>query len=171
MIDIFIYKIFISFQVIQGNTNTYLESKHELDPAIWASKIRFLPYSYHRRTVCMRVELYGCLWNDGIVSYSMPQGDKRGNWEFFDASYDGYWDGELRRGLGQITDGHTGPDDFKMGYYGYDHGQGWVGWRNDTRAGQPLDIKFEFDHVREFSAVHIFCNNQFTKDVEVNSII
>ncbi|KAK0181074.1 hypothetical protein PV327_003391 [Microctonus hyperodae] len=156
-------------EVIQGNTNTYLESKHELDPAIWASKIRFLPYSYHRRTVCMRVELYGCPWNDGIVSYSMPQGDKRGNWEFFDASYDGYWDGELRRGLGQITDGHTGPDDFKMGYYGYDHGQGWVGWRNDTRAGHPLDIKFEFDHVREFSAVHIFCNNQFTKDVEVFS--
>ncbi|XP_017890624.2 discoidin domain-containing receptor 2-like [Ceratina calcarata] len=134
---------------------------------MWASKVRFWPYSYHRRTVCMRVELYGCPWNDGIVSYSMPQGDKRGNWEFFDATYDGYWDGQLLRGLGQLTDGKIGPDNFKMGYYDYDRGQGWVGWRNDTRSGHPLEVKFEFDHVREFSAVHIYCNNQFTKDVQV----
>jgi discoidin domain receptor family protein 2 len=154
--------------VIDGNSNTYLESKHELEPPIWASKIRFLPYSYHRRTVCMRVELYGCPWNDGIVSYSMPQGDKRNNWEFFDATYDGYWDGQLLRGLGQLTDGKIGPDNFKMSYYdNYDRGQGWVGWKNDTRSGHPLEIKFEFDHVREFSAVHVYCNNQFTKDVQV----
>ena len=90
----------------------------------------------------------------------MPQGDKRGNgWEFFDATYDGHWDGELRRGLGQLTDGRTGPDN--------DRTQGWVGWRNDTR-GQPVEIKFEFDKVREFSAIHIYCNNQFTKDVQVS---
>ncbi|KAG5320751.1 DDR2 protein, partial [Acromyrmex heyeri] len=157
-------------EVIQGNTNTYLESKHELEPPLWASKIRFLPYSYHRRTVCMRVELYGCYWSDGVVSYSMPQGDKRSNgWEFFDATYDGHWDGELRRGLGQLTDGRTGPDNFKM-YYDNDRAQGWVGWRNDSR-GQPVEIKFEFDKVREFSAVHIYCNNEFTRGVQVFSQI
>ncbi|XP_076649969.1 discoidin domain-containing receptor 2 [Halictus rubicundus] len=156
-------------EVIQGNTNTYLESKHELEPPLWASKIRFLPYSHHTRTVCMRVELYGCYWSDGVVSYSMPQGDKRGNgWEFFDVTYDGLWDGELRRGLGQLTDGKTGPDNFKLGYYDNDRTQGWVGWRNDTRT-QPVEIKFEFDKVREFSAIHIYCNNQFTKDVQVFS--
>ncbi|XP_032679988.1 discoidin domain-containing receptor 2-like isoform X3 [Odontomachus brunneus] len=118
----------------------------------------------------MRVELYGCYWSDGVVSYSMPQGDKRGNgWEFFDATYDGHWDGELRRGLGQLTDGKTGPDNFKMGYYDNDRAtQGWIGWRNDTRS-QPVEIKFEFDKIREFSAVHIYCNNQFTKDVQVFS--
>nr|XP_031826228.1 discoidin domain-containing receptor 2-like isoform X2 [Nomia melanderi] len=153
----------------EGNTNTYLESKHELEPPLWASKIRFLPYSHHTRTVCMRVELYGCYWSDGVVSYSMPQGDKRGNgWEFFDVTYDGLWDVELRRGLGQLTDGKTGPDNFKLGYYDNDRTQGWVGWRNDTR-GQPVEIKFEFDKVREFSAIHIYCNNQFTKDVQVFS--
>ncbi|GAB1863794.1 Epithelial discoidin domain-containing receptor 1-like [Camponotus japonicus] len=155
-------------EVITGNTNTYLESKHELQPPLWASKIRFLPYSYHRRTVCMRVELYGCYWSDGVVSYSMPQGDKRGNgWEFFDATYDGHWDGELRRGLGQLTDGRTGPDNFKM-FYDNDRAQGWVGWRNDSR-NQPVEIKFEFDKVREFSAVHIYCNNEFTRGVQVFS--
>ena len=105
---------------------------------------------------------------DGVVSYSMPQGDKRGNdWEFFDATYDGHWDAELRRGLGQLVDGRTGPDNFKEGFYDNDHGQGWVGWRNDTRNGQPVEIKFEFDRIREFSAVHIYCNNQFNKDVQV----
>lgn len=157
-------------EVIEGNSNTYLGSKRELDPPVWASKIRFLPYSYHRRTVCMRVEIYGCYWNDGIVSYSMPQGDLRGSgWEFFDSTYDGHWDGDLRRGLGQLTDGKVGPDNFKMGYYDYERGQGWVGWKNDTRNGQPIEIKFEFDKVREFTSVHIFCNNQFTRDVQVFS--
>ncbi|XP_054275627.1 discoidin domain-containing receptor 2-like [Macrosteles quadrilineatus] len=157
-------------EVITGNTNTYLEAKRELDPPIWASRVRFVPYSYHRRTVCMRVELYGCYWKDGVVSYSMPQGDKRGAaWEMFDATYDGHWDGELQRGLGQLTDGRVGPDNFKMGYYDYGRGQGWVGWRNDTRSGQPVEIKFEFDQVREFTAVHIYCNNQFLRDVQVFS--
>lgn len=116
----------------------------------------------------MRVEVYGCPWNDGLVYYSMPQGDKRGNWEFYDAAYDGYWDHELRHGLGQLTDGRVGPDNFKLSHYDSTKEQGWVGWRNDTRDRQPLEIKFEFDHVREFSAVHIFCNNQYTKDVQVS---
>jgi hypothetical protein len=53
----------------------------------------------------------------------MPQGDLRGaGWEFFDSTYDGHWDGELRRGLGQLTDGKVGPDNFKMGYYDYERG-------------------------------------------------
>ncbi|XP_011873232.1 PREDICTED: discoidin domain-containing receptor 2-like isoform X1 [Vollenhovia emeryi] len=165
------YRNFRGEEVIAGNKNTYLESKHDLEPSIWASKIRFLPYSYHRRTVCMRVELYGCPWNDGIVSYSMPQGDKRNNWEFFDATYDGHWDGQLVRGLGQLTDGKIGPDSIKMSFFdNYDRMTGgWVGWKNDTRSGHPLDVKFEFDHVREFSAIHIFCNNQFTKDIQIFS--
>lgn len=157
------------FQVLTANINTYLESKKDLDPPIWGSKIRFYPYSYHKRTVCMRVELYGCRWTDGIVSYSMPQGDKRGsNWEFYDFGYDGHWDGdELKHGLGQLIDGKFGHDDFKTDFY--NEGQTWVGWKNDTRQNKPIEIKFEFDRVREFSAVHIFCNNQFTKDVQVFS--
>jgi hypothetical protein len=57
------FPFFFVLQVIEGNSNTYLASKRELDPPVWASRIRFLPYSYHRRTVCMRVEVYGCYWN------------------------------------------------------------------------------------------------------------
>lgn len=128
----------------------------------------------------------------------MPQGDKRGSdWEFYDASYDGYWNEELQRGLGQLTDGKIGSEDFKMGYYDYERStyqtliisvfaflqnnliklilycadQGWVGWKNESRNGQPVEIRFEFDRVREFSAVHIFTNNQFSRSVQVCAFI
>ncbi|XP_057663991.1 discoidin domain-containing receptor 2-like [Diorhabda carinulata] len=156
-------------EVITGNINPYLEAKRELDPPIWASKFRFYPYSYHKRTVCMRVELYGCQWTDGIISYSMPQGDKRGNnWEFYDFRYDGDWDGNmLKNGLGQLTDGKFGHDDFKSDFY---DGQTWVGWKNDTRHGGPIEIVSEFDRIREFSSVHIYSNNQFTKEVQIFSM-
>ena len=110
-------------QVLQGNHNPYTEEKRELSPPIWASRLRFLPYSYHRRTVCMRVELYGCPWAGGVVAYAMPQGDKRGaSWEFFDTSYDGPWDPQPHGGLGQLTDTIFGADNFKMSYYEADKG-------------------------------------------------
>jgi discoidin domain receptor family protein 2 len=136
----------------------------------------------------------------------MPQGDQRGaGWQFYDTSYDGIWDGSLlRQGLGQLTDGKLGPDNFKASYYDQDRGKdkrqvpvdfsppfrhllhgfssssslssfnvydltviGWVGWRNDSRNGQPVEIVFEFDTVRDFTSLSIFANNQFTKDVQV----
>ena len=56
------------------------------------------------------------------MSYSMPQGDKRGaSYEFYDWSYDGDWRGEegggLHNGLGSLVDGNLGPADYKLGYY------------------------------------------------------
>lgn len=52
-------------------------------------------------------------------------------------------------------------------------GYEWVGWRNDTPgwSGGPLEMLFEFDKVRNFSAVHIHINNMFTKDVQVSYAI
>nr|XP_022905693.1 discoidin domain-containing receptor 2-like [Onthophagus taurus] len=165
------YRNHKGIEVMKGNINTYLEYKSELEPPIMASKVRFLPFSYHKRTVCMRVELYGCKWTDGIVSYSMPQGDKRGtSWEFYDTAYDGHWDGEkLLYGLGQLTNGRFAQDDFKTAFYEQNNVEGWVGWKNDTRENRPIEIVFEFDKVREFSSLNIYCNNQFTKDVQVFS--
>ncbi|KAG5900357.1 hypothetical protein JTB14_033806 [Gonioctena quinquepunctata] len=157
-------------EVITGNINPYLEAKRELIPPIWASKVRFYPYSYHTRTVCMRVELYGCEWTTGVISYSMPQGDKRGNnWEFYDFGYDGQWvDNELRDGLGQLVDGKYGLDDYKADY---SDDQSWVGWKNDTRENKPIEVTFEFDRVREFFSLQIYCSNQFTKEIQVFSSV
>ncbi|XP_059055156.1 discoidin domain-containing receptor 2-like isoform X2 [Achroia grisella] len=152
-------------EILPGNTNTYLEKKNHLEPPIWASKIRFIPHSSHLRTVCMRVELYGCYWSVGVVSYSMPKGDKRSNgMELTDMIYDGQWGDDLRGGMGQLVDGQFGGDEIREAA----KNSAWVGWRNDSRPTPPV-ITFEFDKVREFSAVHIFCNNKFMRDVQVFS--
>ena len=52
----------ISFQLFKGNENTYLSELREVAPPIIGRRIRFIPYSKHPRTVCMRVEIYGCKW-------------------------------------------------------------------------------------------------------------
>ena len=54
------YRDMESQQELEGNANTYLAVKNTLAPVILASKIRFHPYSAHQRTICMRVEVYGC---------------------------------------------------------------------------------------------------------------
>ena len=42
--------------------------------------------------------------------------------------------------------------------------RGWVGWKK-TPERESVEITFEFDKVREFHQLHIFTNNQFTRDV------
>ncbi|KAF5271003.1 hypothetical protein FQR65_LT05353 [Abscondita terminalis] len=160
-------------ELLAGNTNTYTVVDQKLDPPVVASKIRFLPYSDHVRTVCMRVELVGCSWTDGLLSYSGPQGLRRGpELDLSDRTYDGREEnGYLFHGLGQLVDGQKGQDNFRLDLSGHGKGYEWVGWRNDTPgwAGHPLEILFEFDKVRNFSAVHLHTNNLFTKDVQVFS--
>ena len=46
--------------MINGNSNTYIAEMREISPPILAKRIRFIPYSKIRKTVCLRVELYGC---------------------------------------------------------------------------------------------------------------
>lgn len=50
-------------------------------------------------------------------------------------------------------------------------GYEWIGWRNDTPGllGKPVEIVFEFDTVRNFSAIVLHTNNMFTKDVQVSA--
>ena len=70
--------------------------------------------------------------SEGIWSYSMPQGDQQqsasqgvagSSTQLYDATYDGIWDGSLlRQGLGQLTDGKLGQDNFKQSYYDHDRG-------------------------------------------------
>ncbi|KAJ8977816.1 hypothetical protein NQ317_007517 [Molorchus minor] len=62
------YWIHGKIYLLPGNTNTFTIVDQKLDPPIIATKIRFLPYSYHVRTVCMRVELVGCRWTGFLVA-------------------------------------------------------------------------------------------------------
>jgi hypothetical protein len=49
-------------------------------------------------------------------------------------------------------------------------GYEWVGWRNDTSgmSGKPVEMTFEFDSVRNFTAMVLHTNNMFSKDVQVS---
>ena len=53
---------FIFVQILQGNINTYIPELRDVEPPIIGRRIRFVPYSAHPRSVCVRVELYGCPW-------------------------------------------------------------------------------------------------------------
>lgn len=163
------YRNRTNHEVFEGNTNTYTEVRRALDPPVIASKIRVVPYSSILRTVCMRIELYGCPWTQGILSYSIPQGERRGtDIDLSDATYDGVKDDSyLQGGLGQLTDGVSGHDNFKLDVSGYGKGYEWVGWRNDSLHAQPLEVIFEFDVVRNFSAAFLHCNNMHTRDVQL----
>ncbi|KAG7191216.1 hypothetical protein KM043_013191 [Ampulex compressa] len=160
-------------ELLAGNDNPYTEKEQAFDPAIIAMKIRFVPYTSHMRIVCMRIELYGCPWTEGLVSYSMPQGIKRGSEvDLSDRTYDGQEEtGYLTGGLGQLIDGQRGMDNFRLDATGYGKGYEWIGWRNDTATvlGRPVEITFEFDCLRNFTAIHLHMNNYFTKDVQVFS--
>lgn len=50
------------FQVIQGNIDTYDVVLKDLRPPIIARFVRVIPVTELPMTVCMRVELYGCVW-------------------------------------------------------------------------------------------------------------
>ncbi|XP_068082067.1 discoidin domain-containing receptor 2 [Anabrus simplex] len=166
-----VYKNARGEKVLAGNVNTYLVASQQLELPFVASKVRFIPFSEHPRTVCMRVELYGCPWEQNGISYSAPKGETYGaDISLEDLSYDGVLDGgQMTGGLGQLMDGLYGADDFLPDVKGKAPDGRWVGWQNDTRPGQPLEITFEFDGPREFSAAHMNTNNMFSRGVQVFS--
>jgi discoidin domain receptor family protein 2 len=77
-----------------------------------ASRVRFLPHSDHPRTVCLRVEVYGCRYTAAVAAYAAPPGDEFSpGVRLEDVAYDGpeaRVDGLLSGGLGLLTDGQLG---------------------------------------------------------------
>ncbi|XP_055335639.1 discoidin domain-containing receptor 2-like [Paramacrobiotus metropolitanus] len=156
-------------KLFRGNTNTYVRNNQKLDPPIIARKIRFIPQSVYARTVCMRVELFGCPWREGILWYSMPQGESKApDVQLYDWSYDGVIESNhLYLGMGQLTDGRLGADNFRGTTVAGQKASDWVGWKNDSHRGSKIDLTFKFDVPRKFSAMYLYCNNLFSKDVQV----
>lgn len=56
-------------QVLDGNSNPYDVFLKDLEPPIVARFVRLIPVTDHSMNVCMRVELYGCVW----LGKSLPQ--------------------------------------------------------------------------------------------------
>ncbi|XP_052126283.1 discoidin domain-containing receptor tyrosine kinase B [Frankliniella occidentalis] len=143
------------YKVLTGNSNTYLVAQQKLALPFVATKVRFIPYSEYPRTVCMRVELYGCPWEQNVVRYSSPPPG------MVDRSYDGE--------LGQLVDGLRGPDHF-LGSPGADGTERrWVGWR--PVDGRPLEITFQFGGPREFHSARIHVNNRVSQGVRVPKMV
>ncbi|XP_049961606.1 epithelial discoidin domain-containing receptor 1-like [Schistocerca serialis cubense] len=156
-----IYRDSTGRKLMSGNRNTYLAVRQQLELPFVASRVRFMPYSQHTRTVCMRVELYGCPWTQGIFSYVTPKGDRWSDGQQLeDLSYDGVRDGRfVAAGLGQLVDGRIAPanpeDDGAGRGLAWRPDWRWVGWHNATHQGQPVDVDLELDGPRELTAIQI----------------
>ncbi|XP_053863902.1 discoidin domain-containing receptor 2-like [Malaclemys terrapin pileata] len=161
-------------QVIQGNIDTYDVVLKDLRPPIIARYIRVIPVTELPMTVCMRVELYGCIWFDGLASYSIPEGGTiaaPGSPIIYlnDSTYDGFQERRhLYGGLGQLTDGVLGLDDFTQSHqYRVWPGYDYVGWKNESFSTGSVDMEFQFDRQRNFTSMKVHCNNMFSKGVKI----
>lgn len=62
----------------------------------------------------------------------------------------------LHGGLGQLTDGVLGLDDFtKSHQYRVWPGYDYIGWRNDSLRNGVLEMEFQFDHQRNFTSMKV----------------
>ncbi|NXF42993.1 DDR2 protein, partial [Oceanites oceanicus] len=162
-------------KVIQGNIDTYDVVLKDLRPPIIARFIRVIPVTEMPMTVCMRVELYGCVWYDGLASYSIPEGGTIAAPGFpivylNDSTYDGYQERRhLYGGLGQLTDGVLGLDDFTQSHqYRVWPGYDYVGWKNESFSTGSVEMEFQFDRPRNFTSMKVVhCNNMFSKGVKI----
>ncbi|KAG9333373.1 hypothetical protein JZ751_012733, partial [Albula glossodonta] len=165
-------------KVMEANDNAYASVIKDLHPPIIGRFLRLIPVTKLPTTVCMRVELYGCPWHDGLTSYSSPEGQVMMSpgypiTSLNDSTYDGYHERrKLSGGLGQLTDGVIGQDDFLLTrqyhvWPGYDY----VGWRNDSLSPGYVEMEFVFDRPRNFTAMKVHCNNMFSRGVKIFSAV
>ncbi|XP_068929296.1 epithelial discoidin domain-containing receptor 1 isoform X1 [Petaurus breviceps papuanus] len=154
-------------EVISGNEDTGGVVLKDLGPPMVARLVRFYPRADRVMSVCLRVELYGCLWRDGLLSYTAPVGQTMYLPETVhlnDSTYDGHTVGGLQYGgLGQLADGVVGLDDFRKSqelrvWPGYDY----VGWNNNSFPSGYVEMEFEFDRLRVFQTMRVHCNNMHT---------
>uniref|UniRef100_A0A183CWC3 F5/8 type C domain-containing protein n=1 Tax=Gongylonema pulchrum TaxID=637853 RepID=A0A183CWC3_9BILA len=133
-----------------------------LDGGIVARNIRVIPVSELTRTVCMRVELYGCSYKDQLVSYAIPQGDSLDGLDLQDSSYDGYFNSSryLVNGLGKLYDGVTGEDNFEK------HPEQWIGWRSE-RHGTTITVEMLFAKKKVINAISFHVSNSLKSGAQV----
>uniref|UniRef100_A0A8C6KDT0 receptor protein-tyrosine kinase n=1 Tax=Nothobranchius furzeri TaxID=105023 RepID=A0A8C6KDT0_NOTFU len=160
-------------EVVSGNENTYDVVLKDLGPPIVARMVRFYPLADRVMSVCLRVELYGCVWNDGLKAYTAPAGHVMSlpgmHVYLNDSTYDGSnsgWSGGA--GLGQLCDGVLGGDDFTETkelrvWPGYDY----VGWSREALGQGSVDIEFHFEKPRLFNNMQVHSNNRHTQGVRV----
>ncbi|XP_022069971.1 epithelial discoidin domain-containing receptor 1 isoform X2 [Acanthochromis polyacanthus] len=162
-------------EVVSGNENTYDVVLKDLGPPIVARMVRFYPLADRVMSVCLRVELYGCVWNDGLKAYTAPVGHVMHlpgmSIYLNDSTYDGSTEQGMQfGGLGQLCDGVLGGDDFietkeLRVWPGYDY----LGWSREALGQGSVDIEFHFEKPRVFHNMQVHSNNRHTQGVRVFS--
>lgn len=72
----------------------------------------------------------------------------------------------LTKGLGQLTDGTAGLDDFLHSHvYSTWPGYDYVGWSNKSFPKGYVEMFFEFDHVRNFTSMKVKREFRFSPPV------
>uniref|UniRef100_A0A672U303 Discoidin domain receptor tyrosine kinase 1 n=1 Tax=Strigops habroptila TaxID=2489341 RepID=A0A672U303_STRHB len=160
-------------EVIGGNEDPEGVVLKDLAPPPVARALRIYPRAPRAMSVCLRLELYGCPWDAGLLSYTAPQGQVMlldpAPVVLNDSTYDGYSVGPLQfGGLGQLADGVLGLDDFtrtreRRLWPGYDY----VGWRRPPGPQPHVELEFEFEALRSFRAMQVHCNNMHTRGVSI----
>ncbi|XP_057689541.1 epithelial discoidin domain-containing receptor 1 isoform X2 [Corythoichthys intestinalis] len=160
-------------EVVSGNDNTYDIVLKDLGPPIVARMVRFYPLADRVMSVCLRVELYGCIWKDGLSAYVAPVGhvmNLSGLPVYLnDSTYDGTTEQGMQfSGLGQLCDGVLGGDDFMESqelrvWPGYDY----LGWNRDVLGKPSVEIEFHFEKPRILHVMQVHSNNRHTQGVRV----
>ncbi|VDN89487.1 unnamed protein product [Brugia pahangi] len=167
-------------EIFNGNDDTSTAVRQNFNPPIIASKIRIIPYSNYARTMCLRVEFYGCIYNDGLMFYSMNNdGSRIDNYDFRDKTFEksnmfSHFTNN-KKGLGILTDGiiaTTNPLDDNTDSDKITPTR-WIGWNQlitsknyrrllcavffDVRnLDGTVEIVFEFSGIRKFTQLEIW---------------
>ncbi|TNN12898.1 Discoidin domain-containing receptor 2 isoform 3 [Schistosoma japonicum] len=155
----------------------------QLDPPIIAERLRVFPYTMESnpKLMCLRLAIYGSVFNDGVTEYTIPEGDvyrlnPRGDIILNDTNYDGILISEssassstseldindkqrayLTRGLGLLMDKQY----FEGNLSEQISSPVVVGWfrRKPTTPSGRITMLFKFDQVRNFSQMRIHTLN------------
>ncbi|KAM3729132.1 Discoidin domain-containing receptor [Dirofilaria immitis] len=148
-------------EILDGNEDTETAVERELDPPIVASRIRIVPYSTYARTMCLRVEFYGCPYNEGLMYYSMNNdGSRIDSYDFRDKIFEksnmlSHFTNN-KKGLGLLTDGIIATTNPLDDITGNDNAiSAWIGW-NQLITNGSVEIVFEFADIRKFAYLEIW---------------
>ncbi|XP_066156959.1 discoidin domain-containing receptor 2-like [Euwallacea fornicatus] len=122
-------------EYVEGNNDTKSIKRTTLDKPIMADKIRIFPIM-RSTTICLRVELYGCLWTDGVVGV------------------------EVQGSHGKFPENDTAPL-FDCIIPSSDADEEWMVLNDTTLQSEPFEITCEFDNIRAFQAVHLLVKQPF----------
>ncbi|CEF69725.1 Coagulation factor 5/8 C-terminal type domain and Protein kinase domain and Serine-threonine/tyrosine-protein kinase catalytic domain and Serine/threonine-/dual specificity protein kinase, catalytic domain and Galactose-binding domain-like and Protein kinase-like domain-containing protein [Strongyloides ratti] len=159
-------------RLIIGNNDTNTPVYKSLDPPIIGSKIRIVPISDTPRTVCLRVELYGCKYDYGLIFYSYtPDSSKKDFLDFKDRIFEDNDQNDAillsKRGLGILSDGIIGTNEESPFSFTQNMGdQKWIGWE-DKQSNGIIHFIFEFNELRSFDKIIFYAFGSYISRVDL----